>query len=250
MCDFNKIGRELDRMLRVRTTPLGLKYFEDETKIPEDFQKIDQQITVCQLMGMARYHESGFFTTAELATACAGGGALQGFFEVPSDIADGTRCATWFAKDVESTKKIFAGRSFIEQGKFKALGAAPLDSISIKPDVVQIFGNPHQMLSLVYANIWDGGENVTLSTNGHGGCCYEVLVIPYLTGKVTMALTDIGERRYAMAADDEMIMGIPIDELERIYQNLKDAHKAVYKYPLKYNLPALPQPALNFLSKK
>jgi len=79
MHDFNQIGEELDRILRVRTTPLGLKYFEDENDLPEAFEKIEQQITICQLIGMARYHEKAVYTTGDLATACAAGGALQGF---------------------------------------------------------------------------------------------------------------------------------------------------------------------------
>ena len=249
MHDFNEIGDALDRMLRVRTPPLGLKYFEEESDIPEAFEKIEQQITVCQLIGMARYHEKGVYTTADRATACAAGGALQGFFEVPADLADGTRCAGWFAKDLKATQKIFADRMSVEQGKFKVLAAAPLNTIPIEPDVVQIFGNPHQMLSMVYANMWDGGDNVTLSTNGHGACCYEVMVVPYLTDEVKLAIADIGERRYAMASDDEMIMGVPMTHLRRLYENLQEAHKAVYKYPLKYNFVPLPEPALNFLAK-
>lgn len=249
MPDFNKIGEELDRILRVRTTPLGIKYFENENDLPEAFEKVEQQITICQLIGMARYHEKAVYTTGDLATACAAGGALQGFFDVPPDLVDGTRCAGWFAKNVEATKKIFANRMSIEQGKFKVLAAAPLKSIPVEPDVVQIYGNPHQMLSLVYANMWDGSDNVTLNTNGHGACCYEVMVVPYLTGEVKLALADIGERRYAMASDDEMIMGVPMAHLHRLYENLKEAHQAVYKYPLKYNFVPLPETALNFLAK-
>ena len=249
MENFNQIGKELDRMLRVRTTPLGLKYFEDERDVPETFEKIEQQIPICQLIGMARYHEKAVYTTGDLATSCAPGGAFQGFFDVPPDMADGTRCAGWFAKNVEATKKLFANRMFIEKGKFNVLAAAPLSTIPVEPDVVQIFGNPHQMLSLTYANIWDGGDNITMSTNGHGASCYEVLVVPYLTGEVRVAIADIGDRRYAMASDDEMIMGVPMAHLSRIYENLKEAHQAVYKYPLKYNFLPLPEPALKLLGK-
>ncbi len=35
------------------------------------------------------------------------------------------------------------------------------------------------------------------------------------------------DRRYAMASDDEMIMGVPMAHLSRIYENLKEAHQAV-----------------------
>ena len=138
MRDFNQIGEELDRILRVRTTPLGLKYFEDENDLPEVFEKIEQQITICQLIGMARYHERAVYTTGDLATACAGGGALQGFFDIPEDLADGTRCSRWFAKDVDATKKIFANRMSIEQGKFKVLAAAPLSTIPVEPDATLV----------------------------------------------------------------------------------------------------------------
>jgi uncharacterized protein (DUF169 family) len=249
MSNFNEIGRELDRMLRLRTTPLGIKYFKEIEDVPDEFEKIDQQIPICQLMGVARYHEKAVYTDSDMATACAGGGALQGFYDLPADFADGSRCAGWFARDVQATRKIFENRMSIEKGKFKALGAAPLATMTVEPDVVQVFGNPHQMLSLVYANTWDGSDDIKLGTNGHGACCYEVLVVPYLTGEVRLAIADIGERRYAMAADDEMIMGIPIAHLGRLYENLQAAYKAVYKYPLKYNFPPLPEPALRWLAK-
>ena len=61
MRDFNQIGKELDSILRTRTTPLGLKYFEDENDLTEAFEKIEQQITICQLIGMARYHEKAVY---------------------------------------------------------------------------------------------------------------------------------------------------------------------------------------------
>jgi hypothetical protein len=46
-----------------------------------------------------------------------------------------------------------------------------------------------------------------------------------------------------------MIMGLPMAHLHKLYENLKEAHQAVYKYPLKYNFVPLPEPALNFLGK-
>ena len=117
MSDFNQIGADLDKILRLRTAPLGLKYFADEKDVPKTFEKMEQQIPICQLIGTARYHEKAVYVTDDLATACSVGGALQGFFTLPTDFADGTRCVGWLGKDQEATKKLCANRMSIEQGK-------------------------------------------------------------------------------------------------------------------------------------
>ncbi len=130
------------------------------------------------------------------------------------------------------------------QGEFQAFGAAPLKNMSIEPDIVQVWGTPVQMLSLVYAYIWDGSDNVELSSNGHGAGCYEALTVPYLTGKLRLAVADIGDRRFAYAADDEMIMGFPVAQLERLTRNLQESYTGAYKYLYAYYMFPIWQSAL------
>jgi len=42
------------------------------------------------------------------------------------------------------------------------------------------YGTPDRMLSLVYGQIWNGGDRVKLETNGRGGTCRECIAAPYL----------------------------------------------------------------------
>lgn len=234
MAYFNELGRELDSLLRLKISPIGLKLFAKVGDIPKEFELIETVCTVCQVIGMARYHEKPVATTKDAATACGMGGAVLGFYDVAGDVADGTRNVGAWAETVGATRKLAQNRMLIEKGKFEAIGIAPLKIMSIEPDVVQIWGAPVQMLSLVYAHIWDGSDNLELSTNGHGASCYEALSVPYLTGKVRLAMADIGDRRFAYAADDEMIIGIPIAHLERLVGNLKKCYAGVYKYPYQH----------------
>lgn len=88
-----------------------------------------------------------------------------------------------WGKTPEGGMRQVLDRKVIEEGKFEAMGVAPLKDISLKPDVVQIWGLPHHMITLAYASAWDGGGKLELSTNGHGASCYEALVVPYITGK-------------------------------------------------------------------
>ena len=236
MADFSELGQELVRLLRLKISPVGIKLFPKLGDIPEGFEVIDAVCPVCQVIGKARYHETAVATTRDAATACGLGGAVLGFYDVAPDVADGTRNVGVWAKTVEATKKLAQDRMMLKKGAFEAFGVAPLTTMNIEPDVIQVWGTPVQMLQLVYAHIWDGSDNVQLSTNGHGASCYETLVVPYLTGKIRLAIADIGDRRFAYAADDEMITGFPFADLERITLNLSESYSGAYKYPYAYHM--------------
>ena len=236
MTGFSEQGVEMEDLLRLKISPVGIKYFAKATDIPEKFEVIRNDCTVCQVIAKARYHETGVATTKDAATLCGVGGAVSGFYDVAPDVADGSRNVGAWAKTVEATRKLAQNRMTIEKGKFEAFGVAPLKKMSVEPDVVQVWGSPVQMLHLVYAQIWDGGDNVEMSTNGHGASCYEALVVPYLTGKVKLAIADIGDRRFAYAADDEMIMGFPLKHLKRLTANLRESYGAAYRFPYQYHM--------------
>jgi len=233
---FSEMGKELGSLLRLRISPVGIKYFGRNRDIPNDFEVMESPCTICQVIGKARYHEVSVATTKDAATVCGLGGAVSGFYELAPDVADGSRNVGAWAKTLEATKKLAQGRMSIAKGTFEALGVSPLSAMSIEPDIVQVWGTPVQMLHLVYAHIWDGGDNVDLSTNGHGASCYETLVVPFLTGKVKLAIADVGDRRFAYAADEEMILGFPLTRLESLVSNLKESYKAAYKYPYQYHM--------------
>ena len=244
MSKFSKSGVEAVNLLKLRTMPIGIKLFEKADAIPKEFDLMDSHCTVCQVIGMARYHEKAVAATRDLAFACAGGAAVLGFSDIPEDVADGSRNVGVWAETKEAAQKIFQNRMILEKGRFEAFGVAPLSKLSIEPDVVQIWGNPAQILALVYANIWDGGENLELNTNGHGASCYEALVVPYLRNETRLAIADLGDRRYAYAADDEMIAGIPGKDLFRLVENLRMSYTGCYKYPYEYYFFPMPEKAL------
>lgn len=249
MMNFSKMGETLDGLLHLRTPSLGIKFFERITDIPHEFEVLKEDVMVCQVIGMARLNETAVAATKESANACAMGGASIGLYGVPDNMADGTRNAGAWAMDAAAAKKLAEGRVLIEEGKFEAFGVAPLRAMSIEPDVVQAFGTPEQMLAMVYATIWDGGDKLELSTNGHGGSCNEVLSVPFVTGKIRLALADIGEKRHA-GAQDEMIIGIPLPRLERLVQNLKKTSETMYKYPFKPYFAPVPEAVLQRVSTK
>jgi uncharacterized protein (DUF169 family) len=246
---YSELGEKLDRLLNLKTPSLGIRFFEKAKDIPQDFETLTDDIMVCQVIGTARFYGSPVAATKESANACAMGGASLGLYSPPANILDGTRNAGAWAEDAQAAKRLMEGRVLIDQGKFEAFGVYPLKNLDMKPDVVQAFGTPEQMLACVYANIWDGGDRLELSTNGHGGSCNEVLSVPYVTGKIRLAIADIGERRHA-GAQDEMIIGMPGSQLERLVANLEKAYGAIYKYPFRPYVAPVPESVLQRVSIK
>ena len=234
MRKFSELGNEMESLLRLKISPIGIKYFAKVADVPKDFELIETPCALCQIIGKARYWETAVATTNKAVTVCGLGGYVSGFYDMAPDVGDGSRNVGAWGSTQDATKKIAQNRMTIEKGKFEAFGVAPLKSMSVEPDIVQVWGTPAQMLHLIYAQIWDGGYNIELSTNGHGASCYETLVVPYLTGKIRMAVADIGDHRFAWAAEDEMIMGFPLKELERLTVNLKESYTGAYKFPYQY----------------
>jgi uncharacterized protein (DUF169 family) len=230
MSKYAKESQELMELLRLRTLPVGIKLFEFVEDIPDDFEMLKGECGVCQLIGLARYRERA--VASNEPTACPVGCYSLGICDPPPKLPESP--GFLWGKFPEAGIKQVVDRMHIERGKFRAVGAAPLQSISVEPDVVQIWGRPYQMISLAYANSWDGGDKLELTTNGHGASCNEVLAVPYLSGKPRLAIADQGDRWQAWATEDEMIFGCSLADIRRLITNLRDSMRNIY-YPRKYN---------------
>ena len=158
MAHYSNLGKELQDLLRLKISPIGIKYFAKTMDIPDEFEVIKSECTICQVIAKARYHESHCSNNQGCRNGVRPGRvAVSGFYKIAPDVADGTRNAGAWAKTVEATRKLAQNRMNIEMGQFEAFGVAPLKNMSVEPDVVQVWGSPVQMLHLVYAQIWDGG---------------------------------------------------------------------------------------------
>lgn len=250
MVDYEKLGKDLRNMLNLKTQPVGIKLYENISDIPSEAEKIEK-CTACQPIGIARYYEKATYTTKNEAICCAVGGAVLGFYDLDEDFANGERIGGLFAEDAESAAKLAEGPQF-ETGRYSAIACAPTSTMNFEPDVVLVYGDGDQMMSLIYAQVWDGGDKVTLESNGHGSSCRETIAAPIIENEIRLAVADIGEREHALAQDYELIMGIPPKELPRLVKNLKESTtQGIYKRPFRLNgLFTFPEHAIDRAGKR
>jgi len=231
MGKYAELSKELTGILRLRTLPVGIKLFKNNEKISDEFMMIDEECSVCQVIGKARYEEKAVAAEGKELTACPVGCYSLGMCDPPPKLNDS---AGKWGKTPESGMKQALDRMVIEKGTFRAMGVAPLENILVEPDVIQIYGRPSQMMSLAYANAWDGGDKLELATNGHGASCNEVLAVPHLSGKPRLAMADQGDRWHAWATEEEMIFGCSIADLKRLVPNLRESIQEGIYYPRNY----------------
>jgi len=242
---WKKMGIELDELLKLRTPSLGVKLLKHIEDVPRGIESIGFTSAVCQATGIARYYNKSILITKEDGWACQVGGRALGFFDLEKDMITGERNPGFWAATTEACAKLGEGDA-IDVGTFSAAVISPLAQMELEPDVILTYGTPDQMLSLVYGNIWNGGDRVKLLTNGHGSTCRECIAAPYLNNELRLAITDIGERKFALAYDYEMVAGLPFGKFSEFMDGLRGAlTKGIYKRPIApWGLRPWAEPAL------
>jgi uncharacterized protein (DUF169 family) len=106
------------------------------------------------------------------------------------------------------------------------------------PDLVVIYGNSAQAMRFVQAFLYHEGGEFVMKSSGDAGVCSRGVAQVAITGEPTIEIPCMGDRRFALAQDHEMIIGIPFGWLERTTEGLAATHKAGIRYPVPFQIPA------------
>ena len=239
--EWSEVCRELFELLRLRSSPVAVKLVKSEEEIPEGVEKPKKRLTVCQMVNLARIHKRTLAATVD-EIICAYAQSVLGFAEWPEDMLSGDRQAGRRTETKEAFKKIIEGIPKIRNGTFQAIVLSPLEDTPVEPDLILIFGNPAQIMRLIHASTWKNGERLHFSTAAEAGTCGEGIAATYLSNQPTISFPCYGTRRFGLAQDDELIMGIPITRLSEVLEGLRKTHEAGLQYPIKQNVENTPEP--------
>ncbi len=236
----------LARTVNPSTQPAGVNLVEDAARVAGAKIRLrDPRLTVCQQVAYARYYGWSTWVTANGAH-CALGAAAAGLVPVPSRVADGTVNTGVYQADAAAAARMQAALPRVEQrmaGLLVYPAARPVEGFS--PDVVVVYVNTAQAMRLVQAFLWREGGEFVMRSSGDAGVCSRGIAQPFRTGEPTIEIPCLGDRRFAMTQDSELLAGIPAGWLERVTEGLEATHKAGIRYPVPFQIPegcALPEP--------
>jgi dephospho-CoA kinase len=232
--NWEKIVRRMEQLLRLKSFPVAFKMLErreDLNSIPF-MRRPENRMTLCQLITLVRNFDWTVGAEAEdfLFPTCP---SIIGLSDVPQFYKDGTFRSIVWVKKKEDAKRYEASIPRLPLGKFEAVALAPLVYNPFDPEIVLIYANPAQMILLINGLQVEDYEVMNFHCVGESSCS-DAIARCYLTDKPSLTIPCYGERRYGHAQDDELVMAIPANKVEKALSGLETLYRRGVRYPISF----------------
>jgi uncharacterized protein (DUF169 family) len=231
--DWNQIVDDLNRLLRLRTTPIGMKLFttvEEMEAIPK-IRRPKAVHTTDQIVAQAA--RLGFtvgITQKDLVGAQCG--AVIGLHPQDDEWLSGKNMAgVWYSTLQDSSAHQHA-MDAVPYGKYAAMAVSPLTSGRLNPpDIVLIYGTPGQMIIFINGLQWAGYRKFEWGVVGESACA-DSWGRALKTGEPSLSIPCFAERRYGGVLDDELLMALPPRCLPKAIEGMKRLSSNGLRYPI------------------
>ncbi|MBW2348085.1 MAG: dephospho-CoA kinase [Deltaproteobacteria bacterium] len=232
--DWEKIIRRMELLMRLKSFPVGFKLLENREelgKIPF-VRRMEHKTTLCQLINLVRNFDwtVGADVDDFISPMCP---SVIGLTDTPELYKDGTFRSIVWVQTKEDGKKYEASIPRIPRGNYEALVMAPQVYNPFEPDMVLIYANPAQMILLINALQFEDYEVMQFYCVGESSCS-DAIARCYIDGKPSLTIPCYGERRYGHAQDDELVMALPADTMEKALRGLEALYRRGIRYPISY----------------
>ena len=231
--DGEAIVNDLNRLLRLRTTPIGMKLFHTKAEM-EAIPKIRRPSSVHttdQIVGQASRNGWTVGITAEdlVGAQCS---TVIGLHPRSESWLSGDRMTGVWYKTPADAGAHQAAMDCVPFGQYEAMAASPLASGRLNPpDICLIYATPAQMILFINGLQWTGYRKLDWGCVGESACA-DSWGRALATGEPSLSIPCFAERRYGGVQDDELLMAIPPSFLPKIIVGLESLSRNGLRYPI------------------
>lgn len=231
--DWPKLTREIERLLHLRTYPVAYRKLDRAAEM-ENIPRVRRPgrgMTFCQAPTLVR--RGGWtvgVTREDLGERCARLNGLAVTTEEEKQREAQNFSSTWYATEEEARRQM---EDYPLMPPGEALVLAPLAAAKFEPDLVMVYGNPAQLMLLMNALQFRRHRRFQFHFIGEGACA-DGLAQCYTTGEPALAIPCYGERRFGSVTEDEMVLVVPPEEIERAVDGLQGLWQRGLRYPIMY----------------
>ena len=230
---MKELVAKLEALLRLRSIPFGMKLYETVAEmeaIPKIRRPKESVHTLDQIVAQAaRLGWTVGITTDDLVgDQCRSVVGLGGQDE--KWFSGQHMTGVWFAAQVDAAAHQRA-MNVVPAGKYKALAVAPLASGRIDPpDIALFYATPGAMMYFINGLQWSGYKRFDWSVVGESACA-DSWGRALRTREPSLSIPCFAERRYGGVLDDEMLMALPPEQLEKAIAGMEALAKNGFRYP-------------------
>ncbi len=232
--DWKKLTTDLERLLKLRSLPIGMKLFRSKDEMeaiprlrrPTAIHTMDQVVAQAARLGWS----VGVTSDDLYGTQC---GAVVGLGDHKNAVwASGCdMVGVWF-ETLEDASAHRSAMTCVADGLYQALAVAPLSKGQLDPpDIALFYATPGAMIYFINGLQWSGYEKFEWGAVGESSCS-DAWGRALKVGEPSLSIPCYPERRYGGVLDDELLMALPIDQLERAVAGMNALAKNGLRYPV------------------
>ena len=231
--DWPRLAAELERLLRLRAIPFGMKLFAARAEMeaipkirrPGSVHTLDQVVAQAARLGWTVGITSEDLVGAQ-CRAVVGLGAAKD----PKWRSGQHMVGVWF-NTPEDAGAHQAAMACVPDGRYEALAVAPLASGRLDPpDIALFYATPGAMIYFINGLQWSGYKRFDWSVVGESACANS-WGRALTTREPSLSIPCFAERRYGGVLDDEMLMALPPDALAKAIAGMTALAKNGFRYP-------------------
>ena len=229
IADFNTYGEELERLMRLHTSPIAVRMLEKEADIPEGavrpWKDRGQHIAQCQAFALSRRQKESVAMLEE-DSWCFAPIIAYGYEDRPQD----------------PELQAFLEFPTFPRDKYIGLISAPLATANFEPDVVIIYANTTQLRNMLMPLSFQHKDEIDYNFFPPA-CAYQVIPVME-SGRYMITLPDPGDYMRALAGEDEIILSVPAANMEELVSGIRRMREGEYSFERTgmYMLHDFPQP--------
>ena len=231
--DGAQMVADLIRLLRLRTTPIGMKMFKTKAEMeavprirrPKDIHTTDQIVGQASRNGWT----VGITMDDLVGPQC---GTVLGLHPRNEEWLSGkAMTGVWYSTEEDAAAHQEA-MDTVEYGQYEAMAVSPLAAGRLDPpDICLIYATPAQMILFINGLQWAGFEKLQWGCVGESACA-DSWGRALKTGEPSLSLPCFAERRYGGVMEDELLMALPPKFLPGVITGLDALSKNGLRYPV------------------
>ncbi|MFT7650220.1 MAG: hypothetical protein ACI8Y4_004989 [Candidatus Poriferisodalaceae bacterium] len=231
--DWDDMLGRLQQLLRIRTTPIGMKMFESVAAM-ESVSRIRRPSaihTTDQIVGMAsRLNWTVGITNDDLVGAQCG--AVIGLHPQDDEWLSGDKMAGVWFETIEDSSVHQHEMHTVPFGTYEAMAVSPLAAKRLDPpDICLIYATPAQMIILINGLQWRGYKKLDWGCVGESACA-DSWGRALSTGEPSVSIPCFAERRYGGVMEDELLIALTPTDLAAAIDGMEALSRNGLRYPI------------------